>query len=251
MCVFDTQVWELVEATSRNPISARVIYHEDGYSEMVDLAGDNSPAYVRLRKGLAKPSVLLQAKDHASYWQGVSARGTAIASRRVRLSSSSEVEARKPLLVLADAKQAKLFDTDVMQNSGGSSTVIASSWAGESAGDLLLQMDGRRIRHAYALVAHSYGYAVQQGRVSYPGSSTPIRIAIRLERKGRGEAVELKLGAKDGGTAEKAADVMLYELDPSTELRILRRCMILEVCSLPSCAFLTPRHTFLTPHARF
>ena len=207
--------------------TAFVVYHEDGYSERIDLEGEDAPAYVRLRPRMETPSVLLQAKDHASYWRGLQARSSPPSRRR-----SSETTSSRPLLILPDAKQAKVFDQDVMVNSGGCSMVIASSWKAERPGDVLLEMDHRKVKQAWLLIAHSHGYqATSRGRgsVSYPGQNTPTRIAIRLERKGKGSGVELLLGAKDGGTAATASAVKFYELDPSIELQILPRLYMLDV----------------------
>ena len=131
--------------------------------------------------------------------------------------------------------KARLFDSDMMPNSGGLKTVIRSEWQDERAGDLLLQMKGTKVEHAYALVVWEHGYAAPKGvRVSLPGVEAPTRVACRLERVGRGaKDVALKLGAKDGGWAKTAGDVKFYELPPSLELRILSRRDWLEVSVSP------------------
>lgn len=168
-----------------------------------------------------------------------------------RGSSMIPVDSRA-LLVLQDAKVARLFETDVMQNSGGLATVFRAGWGEERPGDVLLQVNGSKVKHAYVIVGHIHGFAVARGKVSYPSLSAPTRIAIRIERVGRGEQVTLGLGSLDGGIATTAANVKFYEI-PATglELHHLTMGYVMEVCAHP-CAHpalflhcLTyPLHTF-------
>ena len=181
------------------------------------------------------PPHVLQASTHNKYWTGLLARSSSLARTSSLSSSGGPIGPIKaaPLLVLPDAKQAKLFDSDVMQNSGGLQTVVVSGWGQERPGDLLLQEERGRVKHAYALVGHSHGFAVSAGKVTYPSAHEPTRIAIRLELEGRHESVRLGLGAMDGGFAKNASHVKLYELPapPAITLRILSRHLIAEVCS--------------------
>jgi hypothetical protein len=181
------------------------------------------------------PPHVLQASTHDKYWTGLLARSSSLARTSSLSSSGGPIGPIKaaPLLVLPDAKQAKLFDSDVMQNSGGLQTVVVSGWGQERPGDLLLQEERGRVKHAYALVGHSHGFAVSAGKVTYPSAHEPTRIAIRLELEGRHESVRLGLGAMDGGFAKNASHVKLYELPapPAITLRILSRHLIAEVCS--------------------
>ena len=233
-------MWDLFEASppssttgSEKHRRATLIYHSDGYKETVDLSGPNSPEWVSLKKGVPRPSVLLQAKSHAKYYLGLRARSVAITAP-IR----DPICASPPMLVLPDAKQAKLFDTDVMHNTGGLKTLIKSDWQNEKAGDLLVQMNGSKVQHTYVLAGHLHGYAVNGGNVSYPGQQSPTRIGCRLERTGRGPGdVALCLGAKDGGIAKEAGHVKFYELPPVADsddkysLRIIHRHFIVDVSS--------------------
>ena len=218
------EVWSIKQQTGLEAkLQAMVIYHEDGHHETVDLLGTDSPEYFRLVPSHPRPSILLQAKTHNLFFKGLLARSTPVqpAPRDADVSISM-------LLLLPDAKEARLFDSDVMANSGGLATVIRSGWGDERPGDLIFQMNGSKLMNTYVLIAHSHGFAVSGSRVSYPSASTPTRIAFRIERVGRGEGLELKLGAKNGGVAKLAEDVMLYELPASMELRIMHRHMVLD-----------------------
>ena len=84
------------------------------------------------------------------------------------------------------------------------------------------------MQHVFILVAHSFGYAVSEGTVTFPGCNTPTRIGVRLERTGHFPNVELLLGALDGGKAKKADDVKFYELPASLELRIVPRLEVMD-----------------------
>ena len=131
------EVWRLHEATAGKPRAATVVYHQDGESEEMDLSGPSSHAWVRLHPALPAPSVLLQATSHAFYVAGLLARSTPINEPTV-----SRLKPGVPLLVLPDAKVARIFDVDQSHRSGGRATVVTTGWGNERAGDLLLQMDG-------------------------------------------------------------------------------------------------------------
>ena len=101
------EVWRLLDGP-RDAERATLIYHFDGYKEDRDLA---DLEFRRLREGVPRPSVLLQAGSHDRYYLGLLARSSKIKE----LSLRSSIKASPPFLVLANAKEAKLFDTHVMQ----------------------------------------------------------------------------------------------------------------------------------------
>ena len=186
----------------------------------------------------------LQAGKHEAYWKGLLARSSDVVQARTLKVPCYLGDA---LLVVPNAKIARLFETDVMQNAGGCAAVVTSGWGSERPGDLLFAMRGPRLLHAYVIVAHSYGYAVQRSTASYPSCDAPTRLCIRLERVGRGEQVSLQLGAKDGGIASKASDVKIYEIASSQQLRTLRMQLVVEVrcwLPLPFTLALSLPHTF-------
>ena len=206
------EVWLL----KQEPQRASVIYHEDGYAEDIELEGDGQHAYVRLKEGVPRPSVLLQAKSHDKYLLGMAAR-----SSPINPASAHTRPTPQPMLVLPDPKVAKVFDAHQTVHAGGCQTVIRPGWRDERPRDLIFLMAGKQVKQMYVLVGHSHGYAVDGRSVSYPSDASPTRLACRLERIGRHPDIALQLGAKDGGVAKQASDVMIYELPASMELRIL------------------------------
>ena len=224
------EVWAVANTSDH---AVDIIYHTDAYRETISLAGEDSPAWVRLRREVPIPSVLLQAASHSKFYAGLCARSQPITSRVPEKPSSL-------LLVIPDAKKARLFDVDQMDGSGGLRTVVTTRWGDEGMGDLLIQMsEHRRAQHVFLLVGYTCGYSVDAECVSYPGLNAPTRIGIRLERIGRGNQVRLALGSKEGGEAKKADDVKLYELPASLSLAILPRLLIADEEVLLGPNFLT------------
>jgi len=178
---------------------------------------------VRLREHVKAPSVLQQAGNHAAYYKGLLARSMPVSV------PSRPPKVGMPLLVLPDVRTARLFDTDQYHQSGGCATVVSAGWENEQLGDLVLQLaPSGSVQHLYSLVAHSYGYTVKGTTVQYPGREAPTRLAVRAERIGRGDNIALALGSKDGGKAQTAENVKVYELPDGLTLRICSRLSILD-----------------------
>ena len=103
-------------------LRATVVYHEDGYCESFQFDGDDCPAWVRLKEGVAKPSLLLQAGSHDKYWASMLARSELPTKR----TGEGDLSWGLPMLVLPDAREARLFDSDQMVAAGGLTSIIVN-----------------------------------------------------------------------------------------------------------------------------